>query len=137
MWYEWIIVALMVMGAFLMLVAAIGVLRLPDIYLRMAANSKSATLGAVCVLIALSIHFFELGIATRAIAAIIFLFMTAPIAAHMLGRAAYVTGAPLWERTCLDELHGHYDTRTRRLEGTSRPETGPLAAEDAPSLSES
>jgi multicomponent Na+:H+ antiporter subunit G len=88
-------------------------------------------------LIALSIHFFELGIATRAIAAIIFLFMTAPIAAHMLGRAAYVTGAPLWERTCLDELHGHYDTRTRRLEGTSRPETGPLAAEDAPSLSES
>jgi multicomponent Na+:H+ antiporter subunit G len=130
MWDEWIIVVLMIMGAFLMLVAAIGVLRLPDIYLRMAANSKAATLGAVCVLIALSIHFLDLGIATRAIAGIIFLFMTAPIAAHMLGRAVYITGEPLWERTVLDELHGHYDTRTRRLEGVKGPDTGPLAAEE-------
>jgi multicomponent Na+:H+ antiporter subunit G len=81
---------------------------------------------------ALSFHFFELGIATRALAASIFLFMTAPIAAHMLGRAAYITGAPLWERTCLDELHGHYDQRTSRLEGATRPDTGPLAAKESP-----
>jgi multicomponent Na+:H+ antiporter subunit G len=130
MWYEWISIILMILGAFLMLVAAIGVVRLPDIYLRMAANSKAATLGAAMVLLALAIHFFEIGIATRAIAAIIFLFMTAPIAAHMLGRAAYLTGTPLWERTCLDELHGHYDTRTRRLKGQGGPDTGPLAAAD-------
>jgi multicomponent Na+:H+ antiporter subunit G len=91
----------------------------------------------VCVLVALSLHFFELGIATRAIAGIIFLFMTAPIAAHMLGRAAYITGTPLWEQTCLDELEGHYDKRTRRLKGTQGPDTGPLAAEEARSWNES
>lgn len=105
----------MFIGAFLILVAAIGVYRMPDIYMRLAASSKAATLGAVCVLIALAIHFFTVGIAARSFATILFLFLTAPIAAHMIGRAAYITGCPLWKGTVLDELKGRYDTKTHVL----------------------
>jgi multicomponent Na+:H+ antiporter subunit G len=81
----------------------------------MAATTKAATMGAVCMLLALAISFFGLGIATRAIATAVFLFMTAPIAAHMIGRAAYFTGVELWEGTEFDELHGRYDQETHRL----------------------
>jgi multicomponent Na+:H+ antiporter subunit G len=52
----------------------------------------------------------------------VFLFMTAPIAAHMLGRAAYSTGVPLWEHTIVDELSGHYDEKTHIL-SSERPAT--------------
>jgi multicomponent Na+:H+ antiporter subunit G len=105
----------MFLGAFLILVASIGIYRMPDIYMRLAASSKAATLGAACVLIALAIHFFTVGIAARALATILFLFLTAPIAAHMIGRAAYITGCPLWQGTVLDELKGRYDTKTHVL----------------------
>lgn len=111
-------------GAFFMLVAAIGVFRLPDLYLRMAATSKAATLGAACVLVALAIYFLEWDIAARAVAAVLFLYITAPIAAHMLGRAAYVNGCPLWEKTVLDELRGRYNTQSHMLTSTS-PRTLP------------
>ena len=37
---------------------------------------------------------------------IFFLLLTAPVAAHLIGRAAYRTGTPLWERTVLDEWQG-------------------------------
>jgi len=116
---------LLFIGALLMLIAAIGVLRLPDFFMRMAANTKAATLGAACLLTGLALHFLDLGIATRAIATVVFLFMTAPIAAHMLGRAAYITGVPLWEKTVTDELEERYDYRTLRLVSTRYEEPPP------------
>jgi multicomponent Na+:H+ antiporter subunit G len=106
---------LMVIGAFFMLVAAIGVLRMPDLLLRMAATSKAATLGAACTLLALAFAYFEIGITARVLAGILFLFGTAPIAAHMIGRAAYSTGVPLWKGTVIDEMRGRYDKSTHWL----------------------
>ena len=47
--------------------------------------------------------------------AITFVFLTAPVAAHMIARASYFVGVPLWEGTIIDELRGHYDRRTHRL----------------------
>jgi multicomponent Na+:H+ antiporter subunit G len=113
---------LMFVGAWFILVASIGVVRMPDLYLRMAATTKAATLGAACMMLGLAFYFLGLGFATRAIAAVVFLFMTAPIAAHMLGRAAYSTGVPLWEGTKVDELAGHYDEKTHIL-SSDRPAT--------------
>ncbi len=55
-------------------------------------------------MIAASLHFQELGVTTKAILTIIFVFLTAPVAAHMLGRAAYRRGTPLWDHTVVDEL---------------------------------
>lgn len=96
--------ALILVGAVFMLVAAIGVARLPDVYTRMSATSKAATLGASCVLLAGALRFLETGVSGRAVAAIVFVMLTAPVAAHMIGRAAYTTGVPLWKGTQRDEL---------------------------------
>ena len=115
--------ALMIIGAAFALLAGAGVVRMPDLFTRMQAATKASTLGIGCMVLAVPIHFGELGITTRAIATIIFVFLTAPVAAHMIARAAYFVGVPLWERTIIDELHGHYDRRTHKL---ARPDD-PLA----------
>ena len=107
--------SLMLAGAFFMFVAAVGVARMPDLFLRMSATSKSATLGAACVLLAAAVHFDDFGITTRAVATIAFLFLTAPVAAHRIGRAAYFLGVPLWPGTIRDDLRGHYDEKTHLL----------------------
>lgn len=112
---------LMSIGAFFMLVSAVGVLKMPDLFLRMSASTKSATIGVSFTLLAAAIHFQEFGIASRLIATIAFVFLTAPVAAHMIGRAGYWNRVPLWENTIADELEGRYDPETGEL--ISRPPT--------------
>ncbi|WP_114964408.1 monovalent cation/H(+) antiporter subunit G [Alkalilacustris brevis] len=83
-----IIAGLLVLGgAGFTLVAAIGILRLPDLLTRMHASTKAGTLGAMLVLAALALHFAATPTTTKTIAAVLFLMLTAPIAAHMIGRA--------------------------------------------------
>jgi multicomponent Na+:H+ antiporter subunit G len=112
---------LMLIGGFFMFVAAVGLARMPDLFLRMSATSKSATLGAACVLLAAAVHFDDFGITTRAVATIAFLFLTAPVAAHRIGRAAYFMGVPVWEGTVIDELRDRYDAKTHALASRPRP----------------
>jgi monovalent cation/proton antiporter MnhG/PhaG subunit len=107
--------ALMIIGAMFALLAGGGVVRMPDLFTRMQAATKASTLGIGCIVLAVAIHFGDLGITTRALATIMFVFLTAPVAAHMIARAGYVVGVPLWEGTVIDELHGHYDRRTHQL----------------------
>ncbi len=99
---ELITAVLMISGAFFAAIAALGVLRLPDVFIRMHASTKAGTLGCGLILLAVAVHFAEVGVVARAIAAIVFLLITAPVAAHMIGRAAYRTGTPLWN-TKIDE----------------------------------
>lgn len=104
---------LMLIGAFFILVACIGVVRLPDVYMRMAATSKAATLGAACTVLSVALFFFDdLGVVTRALVTILFVFATVPIGAHMIGRAAYIRHLPLWKGAVIDELAGCYDEET-------------------------
>jgi multicomponent Na+:H+ antiporter subunit G len=105
---------LMLAGAAFMLIAAIGVLRLPDVLMRMHASTKAGTLGAGLLLLAVALIYGEIGIATRALATIAFLVLTAPVAAHMIGRAAYLVGVQLWEGTIVDEL------KDRRIHAADR-----------------
>jgi multicomponent Na+:H+ antiporter subunit G len=63
----------------------------------------------------------DFGVAVRAVLTIAFFFLTAPVAAHMIGRAAYFIGVPLWQGTIVDELSGHYDRRTHGLAGSPTP----------------
>lgn len=100
---------LVLAGGVFSLVAAIGVLRLPDILVRMHASTKAGTLGAGLILLAVAVFFREGGIVTRAMAGIGFLLLTAPVAAHMIARASYIAGVPLWDRTVLDQLRRRYD----------------------------
>lgn len=94
---------LMTIGAVFMFLAGLGVLRMPDVYIRMSTTSKAATLGVTFILLAVAIDFNDFGVATRALAAIVFVLLTAPVAAHIIGRAAYLSGVPLWRGTVVDE----------------------------------
>jgi multicomponent Na+:H+ antiporter subunit G len=101
---DWTIVALIAIGSIFSLLSAIGIVRMPDLYTRMQAATKSATLGVSCLVIAAAIHFGNTSVTTRALLVIAFLFLTAPVAAHVVGRAAYLSGVKLWEHSVLDEL---------------------------------
>ncbi len=91
-------------GSFFALVAAIGVFRLPDLFTRMHASSKAGTLGGGLIMAALAIHFTESRVTTEALLIVAFIVSTAPIAAHVIARAAYRTGEPLWDKSVIDEL---------------------------------
>ena len=95
---------LVVAGAFFSVIAGIGVLRFPDVYSRMHAASKAGTVGSGAMLLALAILADDIGVATRAIAAIAFFLLTAPIAAHLLARVAYSTNLPLWNGSVMDRM---------------------------------
>jgi multicomponent Na+:H+ antiporter subunit G len=105
------VAVLLVTGGIFMLLGAIGILRMPDLYMRIGASTKASTLGLICILVAVAVHFDETEVSVRAIAAVIFVFLTSPVAAHMLGRAAYVVGVPLWEHTIVDELRSQVNRR--------------------------
>ncbi|HWG91090.1 MAG TPA: monovalent cation/H(+) antiporter subunit G [Candidatus Thermoplasmatota archaeon] len=113
--------ALAILGALFMLLASVGILRMPDLFTRMSTTSKAGTLGAGLMFLAVAVAFPDLGVKTRALAGIFFLLLTAPVAAHMIGRAGYVAGVTLWGRTVTDELRGKYDARMEHLESTDLP----------------
>lgn len=102
---EIIVSAFILIGTFFTLVSSFGVLRLRDVYSRMHAAGKSATLGVVSLMLATLIFFLpESGFNFKIFLTIIFVFMTAPLAALMINRSAYRTGVPLEENTTEDDL---------------------------------
>jgi multicomponent Na+:H+ antiporter subunit G len=115
-------VILMLVGAVLTLLAALGMVRMPDVYSRMQSATKASTLGIGCTMLAVAVDFGDLAITTRVVLIVAFVFLTAPISAHMIGRAAYYVGVPLWEGTTVDELRGHNGRQTGTPEGS--PERG-------------
>lgn len=106
--------ALMLVGATFLLLAALGVVRMPDLFTRMQATSKASTLGIGCVLLAFAFHFSGISVNIRVLATISFFFLTAPVTAHLIGRASYFVGVPLWEGTVIDELRGRLNPLARR-----------------------
>ena len=120
---EIILAILSTVGALSILFASIGILRMPDFYLRLSVTVKASTLGVGLLLICAAIMFPDVSVTTKAIAIIFFLIITAPVAAHMIGRAAYFTDIPLWKGTIADELHGMYNEETHELE--SNPDSLP------------
>jgi multicomponent Na+:H+ antiporter subunit G len=98
----------LIVGSFLTLVTAFGLIRLPDVYTRNHAASKSATLGVMCILLGTFLFFFleEGHFNSRLILGIIFIFITAPVAGHLISRAAYNSGVALWEKSVRDDLKG-------------------------------
>jgi len=95
-------------GALAILFASIGIVRMPDFYLRLSVTVKAATLGVGLLLACAAFFFPDVSVTTRAMAIVFFLILTAPVAAHMIGRTAYHSGTPTWEGTLLDELDEDY-----------------------------
>jgi len=84
---------LLLTGGFLAIIAGLGILRLPDVLVRMHASTKAGTLSAGLVMAAAIVYFWELEVLFRGALIVGFLMLTAPVAAHMIGRAALRTGA--------------------------------------------
>jgi multicomponent Na+:H+ antiporter subunit G len=96
----------MLAGAFFALAAAIGVVRLPDLYSRMHAASKAGPVGSGLLLLSAGLYSGELAIFARAAAGVVFLLLTAPVAAHLLAKAAHDTAHRLWEFSVRDDMDG-------------------------------
>jgi multicomponent Na+:H+ antiporter subunit G len=92
-------VALAGAGCLLILLASIGLLRMPDAYMRMQVASKASTLGAALVVGGAAAGLTDGPAGVRAAVAILFLCITMPVAAHLLGRAAVRTGVPFSDET--------------------------------------
>ena len=100
---DWVSGALFVAGGVLALLASIGVLRMPDVFTRMQASTKASTLGVGCLLAGLAFQHPDASVVIRAGTISAFLMLTTAVAAHVIARAAALTGAPLWEGTSIDE----------------------------------
>ena len=94
----------LVTGALLCLLAGAGVLRLPDVFARLHAATKAGVVGTGLVLVGVAASDGTLATWLKVSAAILFLLATTPVAGHLLGRAAYRSGAPLWSGTGTDRL---------------------------------
>ncbi len=99
---------ILLVGAFFVLVAAVGLIRLPDLLMRMHATTKAGTLGAGLILLAVAFTYGDVAVIAMVVATIIFIVLTAPVAAHMIGRSAYYVGIDLWQGTIVDELKKAY-----------------------------
>ena len=110
-----LIITLSSIGVTAILIASVGILRMPDFYLRLSVTVKAATLGIGLLLGAAAIFFGDVSVTTKVIAIIFFLVLTAPVAAHMIGRASYFIGTPMWKGSVLDELKDKYDKFSHRL----------------------
>ena len=100
---ETIVSILIMLGGAFAAVAGLGLLRLPDVLIRMHASTKAGTLGVGLIVLGVSVHFGSSLVITKALLIIVFLLLTAPVAAHLIGRAAYRRGLPLSENTMMDD----------------------------------
>ena len=103
---EWIAVLLILLGSIISVISALGMLRLPDVYTRSHAATKSATLSVLACLIGAFIYFWSKDgfVSIRLILGILFVFITAPVAGHLICRAAYRARVPLAEGSGEDAL---------------------------------
>jgi multicomponent Na+:H+ antiporter subunit G len=101
-----IIVIFILIGAFLSLVAAFGVIRLPDVYTRNHAASKAATLGVMSILAGVFLFFYVKDgyFNASVILGIVFIFVTSPVSGHLISRAAYNSGVKMTDLSVHDDL---------------------------------
>ena len=91
-------------GLFFMLVGAIGVVRLPDVFHRLHAASKCSTLGMMGIALAACLHVGTADVVAKSIALILFIFVSTPVGSHILAKAAHRDKAEQWDGTLSDEL---------------------------------
>lgn len=97
---------MLVVGATLALIAGLGLQRFPDVFARMHAATKPATLGLALVLGGAALLVPDMGSRIKLLLVIALQFVTAPVGSHLVGRAAYRAGTELADDTAIDELAG-------------------------------
>ena len=101
---EFIVISLCSIGLFFTVSGTVGIIRMPDVYSRIQCSSKTVTMGALPVLVALVVA--EGPISTygsRALLVAVLLLIVNPAASHAIARAAYKSGVPMWRGAVRDE----------------------------------
>ena len=100
----WLSALFVIAGSLVTLIAALGVLRLPDFFMRMHAATKAGVVGPSLLLIGAG--FFEPSLNTwiKIFLAILFLLTTTPISGHLIGKAGFIGGVNLWKGTVRNDL---------------------------------
>lgn len=121
---EWVSAFFWVSGATFALLAAVGVVRMPDLFTRMQAASKASTLGLACLLIGTAIELGDSATVARAVSIAAFVMLTTPVASHVVARAAALTDVPLWSGTVLDDRREDRERRPLVAAGPDDPAPG-------------
>jgi multicomponent Na+:H+ antiporter subunit G len=120
------------LGVAFVLLAAVGILRFPDVLTRTSASTKAAGLGVALVLAGAAFLFGTSEAAVKLTLAVALQFATAPVSGHVIGRAAYRSGAPLWDGTHTDELRPYYAARESEAPGGVSPAPDRPLRDDGP-----
>ena len=83
-------------GLFFLFIGAVGIVRLPDVFNRLHAASKCSTIGLMGLLTAACLHTPTIGVISKSIMTVLFVFVSAPVGSHILAKAALRSGASLW-----------------------------------------
>ncbi len=102
---------LLVLGALLALLAAVGLQRFDDVFARMHSATKPATLGLMLVLGGAAVVIQSPGAVSKLLLVVLLQFITAPVAAHLVGRAAYRAGTELSPDTIVDDVAAEFLSR--------------------------
>ncbi|GKU83831.1 monovalent cation/H(+) antiporter subunit G [Niallia sp. NCCP-28] len=102
---ELVAVLLILLGTIFSFLSAVGLIRLPDVYTRSHAASKSATMGVLFTLVGTFVFFMiEDTFSIRLFLGIFFVFLTAPVASHVIVRSAYRSKVALTKESVQDDL---------------------------------
>lgn len=109
--FDLLICISLLLGTFFLISGSLGVLRFPDVYTRLHAATKSSTLGVSGILIGAFLFLYVEHdiISGKLLLGILFILLTAPVSGHMIGRAAYRSGVPLWDQSIQDEYKEVFD----------------------------
>jgi multicomponent Na+:H+ antiporter subunit G len=108
-WVELISSFFILAGVTFIVISGVGLLRLPDFYIRISVITKAITLGITLILIGIGIYFNNLVIASKIIAIISFMMITSPISAHIIARAATKNKVSFWKKTILKDFQPYLD----------------------------
>lgn len=125
---SWLTAILLLTGSVFMLLAAAGVVRLPDVVLRLQASAKASTLGLSCLILGASLQLPDLSSVIRLLSIGAFVMVTAPLSGHIVSRAALNRGASLWPGMVVNE---HPPSN-----GTSEATSGGRSVRDTPADAE-
>ncbi|PFG35025.1 monovalent cation/H(+) antiporter subunit G [Sanguibacter antarcticus] len=117
--------ACLLAGAFLAFAAGVGVVRFPDLLSRMHAGTKPQVLGLILLLTGEALRVRNLQVLGMLVLVAVFQLMTAPVAAHMVGRAGYRTGKVRSDLLVVDELT---DDQAASSPAATSPASGAPAA---------
>lgn len=120
---QYVTLACIWIGIAFIAIAAIGILRMPDVYTRMSAVTKAVALGVGFILVGVVFHFNDTTVMVKATIIVVFLIFSLSVSAHVIGLAAYEDRTPMSDQTFLDELKEQVGARKapKRLKDPDAP----------------